>query len=65
MNIKTATLRRELAEIIQRVYAQKSRAVIHRYGVPVAVVMSKDEADELDRLRMLYTPSAHAGRPAA
>jgi prevent-host-death family protein len=56
--VKMATLRGELAEIINRVCTQRSRATVMRYGEPVAVVMSLAEAEaidgELKRLRSLY-----------
>ncbi len=49
--VKTAQLRAELAEIIDRVCRQRSRATVMRYGEPVAVVMSLQEVEELDRVR--------------
>lgn len=54
VRVKTAALRAEIAEIIQRVATQKTRAVITRYGEPIAVVISNEEAEELDRLRGMY-----------
>lgn len=55
LHIKTATLRAELADIINRVCAQRSRAVIRRHGEPIAVLMSLEEVQELDRQKSLYT----------
>jgi len=66
--VKTATLRAELAEIIGRVCTQRSRATVMRYGEPVAVVMSLQEAEEIDKelnwLRSLYNIHNQT-RPAA
>lgn len=54
INVKTATLRADIAQIIFRVCVHKTRATIHRYGDPVAVVVPIEEVEELDRLRRMY-----------
>lgn len=52
--VKVASLRSDLADIINRVRFHNSRVTVMRHGEPVAALVSMDDLAELDRLRSMY-----------
>jgi prevent-host-death family protein len=62
--VKVASLRSDLADIINRVRFHNSRVVVVRHGEPVAAMVSMEDLAELERYRSMYT-NVSATRPAA
>lgn len=62
--VKVASLRSDLADIINRVRFHNSRVVVVRHGEPVAAMVSMEDLAELERYRSVYT-TVGAERPAA
>lgn len=62
--IKVASLRSDLADIINRVRFHQSRVVVVRHGEPVAAMVSMKDLEELERYRGMYT-NLSSQRPAA
>lgn len=51
MNVKVRSLRSDLADILNRVSTFKTRATIMKHGDPIAIIVSLDEWEQLQRLR--------------
>ncbi len=49
-SINTTEARQHFAEIVNQVYRRERRYVIEKSGIPVAAVVSVDDARRLDRL---------------